>query len=97
MVEKIEKLLFRIAPIPVLSAGNLIIQLPSAKKVNLHLMDVNGMVVKFEKFNSSHYGLNMEDIRAGIYFVRLLRGNKVETKKILFKNSLYSGSIYPME
>jgi hypothetical protein len=54
--------------------------------MKISVYDVTGKLVFQEKniFNS-HYSLNLSNINSGIYFLKIIEGNKQITKRLMIK------------
>jgi len=50
---------------------------------NIEVIDMLGRQLLVEEFNQTNVGIDLLKLDKGVYFVRILSGNKIETKKII--------------
>ncbi len=83
-VDNITKNGFKVYPNPSSSFFN--IQRQGNEKMQVSVYDITGKLVFQEKeiFNS-HYSLNLSKINSGIYFLKIIEGNKQVTKRLMVK------------
>jgi len=81
-VDDITKNSFRVYPNPSNSIFN--IQRQSSEKMNISVFDVTGRLVYEDKnIILSHYSLNLSKVNKGLYFLKIIEGNKHVAKRIL--------------
>lgn len=81
-VENLEETNFIIYPNPSKAIFN--IQRKSSESMHLSVYDITGKTVHVEKnINTSFYQLNLSNLTQGIYFIRIVEGNKQITKRLI--------------
>lgn len=49
----------------------------------LEIIDVTGRVVKADNFGTSKYSVDIKELPQGVYYLKLISGNSIETKKLI--------------
>jgi hypothetical protein len=78
---------FQVYPNPAKNLANINVELNSAQDVTLRIVDVSGKTVKtidFGQLNGSYtLPIGLSELKAGVYFVNLVIGDKMITEKLL--------------
>lgn len=83
-IEEKDKLSFSIYPNPSSDYINIV----TSELSNLNdviIYDFTGKIIKIEKFNNTDSIINIEDLKAGNYFLKLVSDNKIGFQKIIKK------------
>ncbi len=80
----------KIFPNPAKAKVNIDIDLQKKSGVDILLYDLTGRVVYTKSFNERsgfvHFSLNLDDVKSGIYFVKLTYNNKSFVDKLIINN-----------
>ena len=82
-----DPILFVLSPVPAMSVCDVRIDLPSAEKTSLWLVNAAGQVIQTEQNNQRSqqhkFVLNLANVPAGAYTVQLAAGGRVHTRKLI--------------
>lgn len=78
---------YELYPNPTTNLANIDIELKSARDVSLQIVDISGKTVKtinFGQLNGSYtLPIGLSELKAGVYFVNLVIGDRIITEKLL--------------
>ncbi len=65
------------------SNGMVNVLFSNAMHRSLEVIDVTGRIVRSANFNTINYQLDVKELPQGIYYLKLISGNSIETKKLI--------------